>query len=385
MVAGLAAGGKAWVQFFGWVISKRPVQEWCELEDLPDALGSAFSSDHPGERMSPLEQVLRWMLEKEEGRLLLSGRAGLCTALSGWLQRHAHQGRDSPLMVLIEDVMGDQSHHPDLAAAVSWLGQSFELCKAAVVSLVTCHEEADTQGILAGRLVRQQLQQQQIVEDRGLLCILLKAAVAKAHWSGNGVAMRALAELPRKQVLPVLLQLLGEDDPGPTPDGPPGNGSTQQPAPAAAAAAGGSSATPAAVDTQVPAGAWVALEQIRASSAKGQKQLLAAMRQLVKDAGRVRELQQVEAAGHVALVAAAQARQQLAAEEQQLQQERELIRQEQQRLEEQRAALAAQQQQLDEREASVATQQLQLQEERAALQLLQAGTEAPRQGKRRQL
>jgi predicted amino acid dehydrogenase len=125
-------------------------------------------------------------------------------------------------------------------------------------------------------------------------------------------------------------------------------------------------------------GAWRALEQIQSDSTKGQQQVFRTLGQLVLDAARVQELQQVEAAGHVACVAAAQARQQLAAKQQQLEQERESIRQEQQQLEQQRAELAAERQRMQlERES--------LQAERQQLQLLRAQVDRSGQRKRRHL
>jgi hypothetical protein len=398
MVAGLAAGDQAWVKFFGWVVKERPVEEWCSVQGLPDALACAFNSDHPDRMTSPMEEVLGWLLVREEGRLLLGDNAATSAAVSGWLQRHACSRNVSPLMVLFgQRTVGAAAAH-GMADALSWLLGSPELCKGAVVSLLACRGRPSDgwgyQGELVGRLVGRQLQQQ--VVDTGLLNILLQAAACDSGDQRRAMAMRALVQLPNERLLPLLIQLLGEGPaqaPAPSADGPLCAGGGQQPAAGsggagtagaasgpsritAAAAGGGSLATPDAVDTQVLVGAWVALEQIRASSEQGQQQVLETMHQLVKDAGRVRELQQVQAAGHATWVAAAQAHRELEAKQHLLQQEQ--------------AALTAQQQQLEQREASMAAQQLLLQQEREALaaerqQLQQAETEVHRQRKRRQL
>jgi hypothetical protein len=409
MVAGLAAGDQAWVRFFGWMVRHRPTAEWGELEGLPGALAGAFDRDLFNDMECTLWQVLRWWLKKGEGRLLLSDNEVLSAALSCWLQRHTSRGAESPLVVLIKDAWEGGPNHPDIVAAASWLGRSPVLCKGAVVSLLTycrwAHDESDKQGDLVGRLVRQQLTQREVEVGRDLLCILLRAAAYDWHTARNPVAMRALKQLPVECLLPILLQLLGEAPaviPAPAAAGPPGSGSGQQPSTpaavaagvvaggagaavsgpsgtsAAAAAAGGSSAAPAAIDIKVLLGAWRALEQIQSDSTKGQQQVFRTLGQLVLDAARVQELQQVEAAGHVACVAAAQARQQLAAKQQQLEQERESIRQEQQQLEQQRAELAAERQRMQlERES--------LQAERQQLQLLRAQVDRSGQRKRRHL
>jgi hypothetical protein len=127
---------------------------------------------------------------------------------------------------------------------------------------------------------------------------------------------------------------------------------------------------------QLGRGAGLAMKLIPDTSETGEQQVMAAMQQLARDAGRMREQQQVEAAGHVAWVAAAQARQEGVAEQQQLQREWEAMQLEKQQLRQQRDSLGLKQQQLQqEREV--------LQAECQQLEQLREGV--GQQRKRRQL
>jgi hypothetical protein len=89
----------------------------------------------------------------------------------------------------------------------------------------------------------------------------------------------------------------------------------------------------------------------------GEQQVLEAMQQLTHDAGRVRELQKVEAAGHVACVAAAQARRDLIAQQQQLERDRQALAEQQLQLQRRDAAAAEKEQLLQQKEEALEAEQ----------------------------
>jgi hypothetical protein len=420
LVAGLAAGKEGWVRFFGWLVKGRPFGEWSQVDGLPTALIAAFDSHQlpvytapvgpvsqwrtPKRDITPLEQVLMWLLEGEGGRQLLWDHDEVEEAVSRWLQRHASAQHWCPLVPLL------QSDTSDAAGGRSCLATSPVLAKGALLSLVTCRNDSSTYtdrrkvgSLVAGWVVEHEEVQQLVLEDRGLLCALLRAMATGLSTAGeqqqddpNTFSASVLAQLPEEELLPQLVELLtgmedshgcslsaaaaGEGAVGPSsalPDlasvlsAAEDSSSSATTAPAAAAAG--------SPDALLVAGAWLAMEQFRRCTVEGEQQVLAAMRQLACDAARVRELQQVEAAGHVACVAAAQARQQLVAQQQQLQRERVALAEQQLQLQQEREALAAQQQRIDAATAdteqqlqrgkeAVAAQQQQLQRERQALQ-----------------
>jgi hypothetical protein len=430
MVAGLAACEEGWVRFFGWLVSRRSGGEWAQLDGLTDALIAAFGLHKPEGRMTPLEQVLLWLLEREGGQDLLWDCPEVEEAVSEWLQRTASLQRPSPLVPLL------QSDTSGAAEGLAHLASSSVLAKGALLSLVTCRQDFVTYSnhepldrLIAGWVAEHEEVQQLVLEDRGLLCALLRAYAAA--WSGAGAqqsvhrnisSARVLAEVPVEDLLPQLVELLvGVED---------GNGSSLS---ATAAAAGGvarptgalpelasvlsvckssSSSAPTAIpppaaagspDVLLVAGAWLALEQFRQFVA-GEQPVLEAMHKLACDAARVRELQQVEAAGHVACVAAAQARQQLVVQQQQLQREREALAMQQKRLDasntareqllaalqQERELAAAEQQRLEQEKVDIAAQQQQLQQERQAMrtelqQLEQSRGETGRRRKQQKL
>jgi hypothetical protein len=101
-------------------------------------------------------------------------------------------------------------------------------------------------------------------------------------------------------------------------------------------------------------GALVVLWHVAHSSSDGLQLVLGAMQQLARDAGHMQQLQEVEATGHAAWVATAQARQELLMKEQQLQA--------------QEVELATQQLQLQQEREALAAERRQLQQDRAAWQ-----------------
>jgi hypothetical protein len=159
MVAGLAAGEEGWVKFFGWLVKERSAEEWREVEGLLKALIAAFNTSQPGAPiapfglytrevpLTPLEQVLLWLLQQEGGRQLLLECDEVEEAVSAWLQRTASPQRPSPLVPLL------QSDSAGAVDALDYLASSPVLARGALLSLVTSlsafstnvsHDEVDT-------------------------------------------------------------------------------------------------------------------------------------------------------------------------------------------------------------------------------------------------
>jgi hypothetical protein len=337
MVAGLAAGQEGCVKLCSWLIKFRPSQEWRQLPGLLPALAAAFNADQVDKqsprrydvRTSPLATVLVSLLEKEQGHHLLSSSQELTEALGLWLQRTASPEHVSPIHELLH------GSSEDAAGAMCYLASS-PLSKGALVSLVTCRNGGFNYNSWVGDWLEQVSQLQQLVlGDRGLLCALLRALAASCSTQDDDVYQRntsaryVFLRLPEEELLPQLVELLvGVED---------SNGCNL---PAAAAAA-------SSPDTLLVHGAWLAMHQVQERSTAGKQLVVEAAQQLATDAGRVREMQQMEAAGHATWVAAAQARQEAVAQQQQLQQEREAIELKQQQLQQEREALQAERQLLE--------------------------------------
>jgi hypothetical protein len=383
MVAGLAAGVVGWMQFFGWVVKKRPAEEWCQLPGLLPALTAAFVADQgrgmpPQLRnlgVSPLHDVLAWLLEREQGQQLLSSSQELARVVGRWLVHKASVYHPSPLAGLL------RKPTPVAAAGMSRLAASPVLFKTALVSLVNCSGDyGHFQSVEAWVKQNKQLQQL-VLGDRGLLRLLLRALATwcsniscRGHAGGpNTPAMCVLLQLPVKELLPQLFEVLAGEEQG--------RGSRP---PAAAAAS--------KPDALMAHGACLAIQQIQESSTAGGQLVVEAMQQLAKNAGRVGQLQQVEAAGHATWVAAAQARQELvaqhAAAQQQLQQKREEMKLERQQMQKEKEAIELKQQQLQQEREALQLEKQQLQLEREAFELKQQQLQQERealQAERQQL
>jgi hypothetical protein len=373
MVAGLAAGQQGCVKLFSWLLPMCATEEWCALPGLLPALSAAFDADtapalDPStnhETPWPLKDVLGWLLQEEVARQLLSSSQQLAAAVCGWLQRNATLDRPSPISQLLT------WSTPAAAAAMSFLADSPQLFKGALVSLVTSRSTRSDYDYLVEQWLEGHgvVLMHQVLGDRGLLCALLRAmaaappparargygdpgAVAEDEdrmWRLYGVpsdpdphdhntsAKCVMSKLPADLLLPQLVKCLAGQAGG--------DGSS---APAGAAGT--------TVDSQLATGAWLAIEQIQGRSDPCRQKVQTAMQQLARDAAPMHRLQELQAAGHATWVAAAQERKDLAAQQRQLQQERNVVAAEQVAAEEHlrraREALAAEQQQLQqEREA----------------------------------
>jgi hypothetical protein len=403
MVAGLAAGEEGWVKFFGWVVKVFPLAPFT-WDGLAKALTGAFGlAQRQGDPM-PLEKVLLWLLEGEGGLQLLCDCPELEEAVSAWLQRTASPQRHSPLVPLL--VLFDMDT-PGAADALAYLASSPVLARGALLSLVTCRLgwHADSS---IGRWVAQHKElQQQVLGDRCLLCTLLRATAAA--WSTAGEAQEALwntsaadvlMQLPVSELVPQLVELLvGQGSSSISSSSTVFAGANQAASGSAAAmqdlaevlassrssssiraAASPPAAAGSTPDVQLVAGAWLALELIRRDCTGGEQLVLEAMQQMAQNAAQVDKLQQLEAAGHAALVAAAQAQHDLIADQQKLQRQQEALAAQQlrmdacataqqQQLQQVREAVAVQQQLLDQERAAIAAQQQQLEQDRQALRL----------------
>jgi hypothetical protein len=375
MVAGLAASEEGWVKLLHWVMHNRPVQEWCELPGLLPALISAYAVDQApakhthmhGAAPWPLAGVFTCLLQANTGRQLLSSSPQLTQAVSSWLQRTASPEHPSPLEELLQRAImaaGD---------AMSFLASSPVLCKGTLVSLLICSSGWSNHAALVKAWVSGHEEvQQQVLGDRGLLCILLRALVAapsrgeaaapgehawnlddeeegwwrrRQHDEGQVytsiTARCVLQQLPVDLLLPQLVRLLaGEGD----------KVGTNPPA-------GGVAAAATTTGDQLVAGTRLALELTMQRSAASRQKVLDAMQQLARDTAQVHHLQQVEAAGHAAWVAVAQARQDLAAQ----------VHQEQRRGTQERDGLAAEWRRLHKKEEKVTARKQKLRSMRSAL------------------